>query len=170
MKTLKYLAILPLLATASHALTLDIAAGTSGLDRYDRSSVVGIGIGTQLNREFHLGLNFAQKNLITPGDVDATARALTIDLTYELNSSSFAAIRPFVGVGAGMARYSGESIATNGGAVTKLFAGIAFKLSETVSLSLTEQNVKLYNVQELVGGPKYNITSWETVAALRFKF
>ena len=171
MKTLKYLAILPLMAAASQAITLDVGVGYATPKPYDGGTVVGFGIGTQLNREFHLGLNYAQKNIVSTANlVDAKARAVTLDLTYELNSSPYAAIRPFVGVGVGVVRFSGASIATGSTSATKLFAGIAFKLSNTVDVILTEQNVKFYNVQELAGGPKIGVTSWESVAALRFKF
>jgi opacity protein-like surface antigen len=167
MKTLSTLALLTA-ATAAQAYTLDVNVGHSRLDNYDNVSLVGLGVGTQLNNEFHLGLNFGRKSISSAVSlVDAKATSATLDLTYNLSQGG---IRPFVGAGVGGVRFSGDSIDTKNAFATKLFAGIAFQISSNVELTLTAQNSKFYSVQELAGGPKTNITSWDGVAGLRFSF
>ena len=89
MKTLRYLAVLPLMAAASQALTLDLQLGygkpnapLSGGADADNTSVVGIGIGTYLTENSHLGLNISTRDIVTPDPVDAAARtAICIDAT-----------------------------------------------------------------------------------------
>ncbi|MEY4306772.1 MAG: hypothetical protein RJA95_140, partial [Verrucomicrobiota bacterium] len=118
--------------------------------------------------DFHLGLNFGRKSISSAVSlVDAKATSATLDLTYNLSQGG---IRPFVGAGVGGVRFSGDSIDTKNAFATKLFAGIAFQISSNVELTLTAQNSKFYSVQELAGGPKTNITSWDGVAGLRFSF
>ncbi len=171
MKTLSTLAVLSLTA-AAQAITLDINAGHSTPKNYDNVSVVGLGIGTQLNNEFHLGLNVAQKNvtdigIVGPGGVDGKARSATLDLTYTLSQGG---IRPFVGVGVGGVWFSGASIDTTNAFATKLFVGVSFQISQNIDLVLSAQNSKFYSVQKTAGGPEENITSWDAIAGLRFTF
>ena len=173
MKTLSTLTLLAA-ASAAQAYTLDVNVGHSRVDNYDNVSVVGLGIGTHLNSEYHLGLNFAQKNLTDigiagPGGVDAKARTATLDLTYSLSQGG---IRPFIGAGVGGVHFSGDSVqGPHNCFASKLFAGIAFPVSQNVDFSLTVQNSKFYNVQILApGGAKTNITSWDALAGLRFSF
>ena len=98
MKTLTSLALLPLMAAAASAYTLDVAVGASSPSGYDSNSIVGLGFGTQLNNDFHLGLNLNSKKIVNSlNGVDASARAATIDLTYELNGNG--GIRPFPDAG-----------------------------------------------------------------------
>ena len=98
MKTLSTLAVLTA-ATAAQAYTLDVNVGHSRLDNYDNVSVVGLGIGTHLNNEYHLGLNFGRKNISSAVNlVDAKATSATLDLTYNLSQGG---IRPFIGAGVG---------------------------------------------------------------------
>jgi opacity protein-like surface antigen len=167
MKTLSTLALLTA-ATAAQAYTLDVNVGHSRLDNYDNVSVVGLGVGTQLNNEFHLGLNFGRKNISSAANlVDAKATSATFDLTYNLSQGG---IRPFVGAGIGGVRFSGDSIDTKTAFATKLFAGLSFPITQNVEFTLTAQNSKFYSVQELAGGAKTNITSWDALAGLRFSF
>ena len=173
MKTLSTLALLTA-AAASQAYTLDVAVGHANSNDFDNASIVGVGIGTQLNNDFHLGFNIASKSLASDlssptqfAGVDATVRTATIDLTYELSSGG---IRPFIGAGVGGVRFSGDSIDTKTAFATKLFLGISFPITPNVEFTLTAQNSKFYSVQELAGGPKTNITSWDGIAGLRFNF
>lgn len=167
MKTLSTLALLTA-ATAAQAYTLDVNVGHSRLDNYDNVSVIGLGIGTQLNNDFHLGLNFGRKNITsTVALVDAKATSATLDLTYNLSQGG---IRPFVGAGIGGVRFSGDSIDTKNAFATKLFLGVSFPISQNIEFTLTAQNSKFYSVQEIPAGPKTNITSWDGIAGLRFSF
>ena len=167
MKTLSILALLTA-ATAAQAYTLDVNVGHSKLDNYDNASVIGLGIGTHLNNEYHLGLNFARKSIFSASNVDAKATSATVDLTYNLSQGN--GIRPFIGAGIGGVRFSGASIDTKTAFATKLFVGIAFPVSPNVEFSLSAQNSKFYSVQELANGPKTTVSSWDGVAALRFNF
>jgi len=167
MKTLSTIALLTA-ATAAQAYTLDVNVGHSRLDNYDNVSVVGLGIGTHLNNEYHLGLNFGRKSISSAvALVDAKATSATLDLTYNLSQGG---IRPFIGAGIGGVRFSGDSIDTKTAFATKLFLGISFPITQNVEFTLTAQNSKFYSVQELAGGPKTNITSWDGIAGLRFSF
>ena len=167
MKTLSTHALLTA-ATAAQAYTLDVNVGHSRLDNYDNVSLVGLGVGTQLNNEFHLGLNFGRKSISSAVSlVDAKATSATLDLTYNLSQGG---IRPFVGAGVGGVHFSGASIDTKNAFATKLFAGIAFQISSNVELTLTAQNSKFYSVQELAGGAKTTVSSWDGIAGLRFSF
>jgi outer membrane protein W len=168
MKTLSILALLTA-ATAAQAYTLDVNVGHSRLDNYDNVSVVGLGIGTHLNNEYHLGLNVGRKNISSAtAFVDAKATSATLDLTYNLSQGN--GIRPFIGAGVGGVHFSGLSIDTKNAFATKLFVGIAFPISQNVELSVSAQNSKFYSVQELAGGAKTTISSWDGIAALRFNF
>ena len=167
MKTLSTLTLLAA-ASAAQAYTLDVNVGHSRPDNYDNVSVIGLGIGTYLSSEYHLGLNFGRKNVVnTVTLVDAKATSATVDLTYSLSQGG---IRPFVGLGVGGVQFSGASIYTSSALATKLFAGVSFPVSQNVDFSLTLQNSKFYSVQELAAGPKVNITSWDALAGLRFSF
>ena len=168
MKTLSTLALLTA-ATAAQAYTLDVQVGHSRLDNYDNASVIGLGIGTQLNNECHLGLNFGRKSIASEAAlVDAKATSATLDLTYNL--SPVGGIRPFVGAGVGAVRFTGDSIFTKNALATKLFVGIAFPITQNVEFSVSAQNSKFYSVQELSGGAKTTVSSWDGIAALRFNF
>jgi len=178
MKSLRYLAVLPLMAAASQALTLDVQLGTSnpgapisgGADA-DTTSVVGLGLGTYLTENSHLGLNFSTRNIEAPGvgnPVDAKARTATVDYTYELNSTG--GIKPFIGAGLGYAwmknTYKSSAFASN------VFAGLRFAVTDTVDFTLTGRLVQLHGVDfyNVVGENNRQVNIFEGIAGLRFKF
>ena len=168
MKTLSILALLTA-ATAAQAYTLDVNVGHSKLSgTYDDVSVIGLGVGSHLNNEFHLGLNVSRKNIFEVSNVDATATSATLDLTYNLSPTG--GIRPFIGAGVGAVRFKGDSIFTKNALATKFFVGLAFPITQNVEFSVSAQNSKFHGVQELDGGPKATVTSWDGIAALRFNF
>ena len=168
MKTLSILALLPA-ATAAQAYTLDVNVGHSKLSgTYDDVSVIGLGVGSQLNNEFHLGLNVSRKSIYEVSNVDAKATSATLDLTYNLSPTG--GIRPFIGAGVGAVRFTGDSIFTKNALTTKFFVGLAFPINQNVEFSVSAQNSKVHGVQELDGGPKATVTSWDGIAALRFNF
>ena len=168
MKTLSILALLTA-ATAAQAYTLDINVGHSKLSgTYDDVSVIGLGVGSQLNNEFHLGLNVSRKSIYEVSNVDAKATSATLDLTYNLSPTG--GIRPFIGAGVGAVRFTGDSIFTKNALATKFFVGLAFPITQNVEFSVSAQNSKFHGVQELDGGPKATVTSWDGIAALRFNF
>lgn len=168
MKTLSILALLTA-ATAAQAYTLDINVGHSKLSgTYDDVSVIGLGVGSHLNNEFHLGLNVSRKNIFEVSNVDAKATSATLDLTYNLSPTG--GIRPFIGAGVGAVRFTGDSIFTKNALTTKFFVGLAFPINQNVEFSVSAQNSKFHGVQELQNGPKATVTSWDGIAALRFNF
>ena len=169
MKTLSTLALLTA-ATAAQAYTLDVNVGHSRLSNtYDDVSLIGLGVGSQLNNEFHLGLNVGRKNISSDvALVDAKATSATLDLTYSL--SPMGGIRPFVGAGVGAVRFKGESIHTKNALSTKFFIGLAFPINQNVEFSVSAQNSKFHGVQEIEYGSKATVTSWDGIAALRFNF
>ena len=168
MKTLSILALLTA-ATAAQAYTLDINVGHSKLSgTYDDVSVIGLGVGSHLNNEFHLGLNVSRKNIFEVSNVDAKATSATLDLTYNLSPTG--GIRPFIGAGVGAVRFKGDSIFTKNALATKFFVGLAFPITQNVEFSVSAQNSKFHGVQELENGPKATVTSWDGIAALRFNF
>ena len=168
MKTLSILALLTA-ATAAQAYTLDINVGHSKLSgTYDDVSVIGLGVGSQLNNEFHLGLNVSRKSIYEVSNVDAKATSATLDLTYSL--SPMGGIRPFVGAGVGAVRFTGDSIFTKNALATKFFVGLAFPITQNIEFSVSAQNSKFHGVQVLENGPKATVTSWDGIAALRFNF
>ena len=168
MKTLSTLALLTA-ATAAQAYTLDINVGHSKLSgTYDDVSVIGLGVGSQLNNEFHLGLNVSRKSIYEVSNVDAKATSATLDLTYNLSPTG--GIRPFIGAGVGAVRFTGDSIFTKNALTTKFFVGLAFPINQNVEFSVSAQNSKFHGVQELENGPKATVTSWDGIAALRFNF
>jgi opacity protein-like surface antigen len=168
MKTLSILALLTA-ATAAQAYTLDINVGHSKLDDYDGVNVIGLGIGSHLNNEYHLGLNVGRKNIKSDvALVDAKATSATLDLTYSL--SPVGGIRPFIGAGVGAVRFTGDSIFTKNALATKLFIGIAFPITQNAEFSVSAQSSKFHGVQELDGGPKTTVGSVDGIAALRFNF
>lgn len=168
MKTLSTLALLTA-ATAAQAYTLDINVGHSKLDDYDGVNVIGLGIGSHLNNEFHLGLNVGRKNIKSDvALVDAKATSATLDLTYSL--SPVGGIRPFIGAGVGAVRFKGDSIFTKNALATKLFIGIAFPITQNAEFSISAQSSKFHGVQELQNGPKTTVGSVDGIAALRFNF
>ena len=168
MKTLSILALLTA-ATAAQAYTLDINVGHSKLSgTYDDVSVIGLGVGSHLNNEFHLGLNVSRKSIYEVSNVDAKATSATLDLTYNLSPTG--GIRPFIGAGVGAVRFTGDSIFTKNALATKFFVGLAFPINQNVEFSVSAQNSKFHGVQELQNGPKATVTSWDGIAALRFNF
>jgi outer membrane protein W len=168
MKTLSTLALLTA-ATAAQAYTLDVNVGQSKLDNYDNVSLIGLGVGSHLNNEFHLGLNVGRKNIKSDvALVDAKATSATLDLTYSL--SPVGGIRPFIGAGVGAVRFTGDSIFTKNALSTKLFIGLAFPINQNVEFSVSAQSSKFHGVQELNGGPKTTVSSVDGIAALRFNF
>ena len=178
MKSLRYLAVLPLMAAASQALTLDVQLGygqpsapISGGSDADDTSVVGLGIGTYLTENSHLGLNLSTRDIDAPGvgnPVDAAARTALIDYTYELNSTG--GLKPFIGAGVGYAwmknTHKSSALASN------VFAGIRFEVTESVDFSLTARLVQLYNVDfyPVAGEENRQVNVFEGIAGLRFKF
>jgi len=168
MKTLSTIALLTA-ATAAQAYTLDVNVGHSRLSgTYDDVSVIGLGVGSQLNNELHLGLNVSRKSIYEALNVDAKATSATLDLTYSL--SPVGGIRPFVGAGVGAVRFKGDSIHTKNALATKFFVGLSFPITQNIEFSVSAQNSKFHGVQELDGGPKATVTSWDGIAALRFNF
>ena len=168
MKTLSILALLTA-ATAAQAYTLDINVGHSKLDDYDGVNVIGLGVGSHLNNEFHLGLNVGRKNIRSDvALVDAKATSATLDLTYSL--SPVGGIRPFIGAGVGAVRFKGDSIFTKNALATKLFIGIAFPITQNAEFSISAQSSKFHGVQELQNGSKTTVGSVDGIAALRFNF
>ncbi len=168
MKTLSTLALLTA-ATAAQAYTLDVNVGQSRhSNAYDDVSVIGLGVGSQLNHECHLGLNVSRTSIYVALNVDAKATSATLDLTYSL--SPMGGSRPFVGAGVGAVRFTGDSIFTKNALATKFFVGLAFPINQNVEFSVSAQNSKFHGVQEIDGGPKATITSWDGIAALRFNF
>ena len=175
MKSLRYLAVLPLMAAAAQALTLDVQLGygkpsapISGGAGADNTSVVGLGIGTYLTENSHLGLNISTRDIVTPDPVDAAARTAIIEYTYELNSAG--GIKPFIGAGIG---YGWMKNTVNKSALASdVFAGLRFEINENVDFTLTARLHQLYNVDfaNVVGEENRQVNSFEGVAGLRFKF
>jgi len=176
MKSLRYLAALPLMAAAAQALTLDVQLGygkpnaplaTGGAS--DNTSVVGLGIGTYLTENSHLGLNLSTRDIVAPDDyVDATARTAILEYTYELNSTG--GIKPFIGAGIGYAWLKNTAKST--ALASDVFAGLRFEVTETVDFTLTARLHQLYNVDffDVAGENNRQVNSFEAVAGLRFKF
>lgn len=175
MKSLRYLAVLPLMAAASQALTIDVQLGygkpnapLSGGADADNTSVVGLGIGTYLTENSHLGLNLSTRDIVTPDPVDAAARTAIVEYTYELNSTG--GIRPFIGAGIGYGWLTNTAKRT--ALATDVFAGMRFEVTESVDFTLTARLHQLYNVDfaNVVGEENRQVNSFEAVAGLRFKF
>lgn len=175
MKSLRYLAVLPLMAAASQALTIDVQLGygkpnapLSGGADADNTSVVGLGIGTYLTENSHLGLNLSTRDIVTPDPVDVAARTAIVEYTYELNSTG--GIRPFIGAGIGYGWLTNTAKRT--ALATDVFAGMRFEVTESVDFTLTARLHQLYNVDfaNVVGEENRQVNSFEAVAGLRFKF
>ena len=177
MTSLSTLAVLSLSA-AAQALTLDIQIGTSNLSApiaggptADNSSVVGIGVGTLLTENSHLGLNFSSRSIVEStgaSPVDATARTAILEYTYELNSAG--GIKPFIGLGIGYAWLKNTDKAT--ALASDVFAGLRFTVTDSVDVTLTARAHQLYNVDfsQIVGENNRQVNSFEALAGLRFKF
>ena len=175
MKTLRYLAVLPLMAAASQALTLDLQLGygkpnapLSGGASADNTSVVGIGIGTYLTENSHLGLNLSTRDIVTADPVDAAARTAIVEYTYELNSNG--GIKPFIGAGIGYGWM--KNTVSKSALASDVFAGLRFEINENVDFTLTARLHQLYNVDfaDVVGENNRQVNSFEGLAGLRFKF
>ena len=176
MKTLSTIAVLSLTA-AAQALTLDLQVGTSkagtplgsaGAASADSSSVVGVGIGTQLSEASHIGINLSSRSIVTADPIDATARTAIVEYTYELNPNG--GIHPFVGAGIGYAWLKNTDGAT--ALASDVFAGLRFTVTESVDLTITARAHQLYNVDfsQTVGESNRQVNSFEAVVGLRFKF
>lgn len=174
MKTLSTLAVLSLTA-AAQALTIDLQFGTASVGtplaggaEADSSSVVGVGIGTQLSDTSHLGLNLSTRDIVTADPVNAKARTAIIEYTYELNPTG--GIHPFVGAGIGYAWLKNTDGAT--ALASDVFAGLRFTVTESVDLTFTARAHQLYNVDFSQVAGEYNrqVNSFEAIAGLRFKF
>jgi len=177
MKSLRYLAALPLMAAAAQALTLDVQLGygqpnapLSGGADADDTAVVGLGIGTYLTENSHLGLNLSTRDIVTADPVDATARTAIVEYTHELNSPG--GITPFLGAGSGYGWL--KNTASKTALASDVFAGLRFEVTETVDFTLTARLHQLYNVDfdpnGAVGEVNRRVNSFEAIAGLRFKF
>ncbi len=176
MKSLRYLAVLPLMAAASQALTFDVQLGygkpsapISGGSDADNTSVVGLGIGTYLTENSHLGLNFSTRDIVNAASfVDAAARTAIVEYTYELNSNG--GIKPFIGAGIGYGWLKNTAKST--ALASDVFAGLRFEVNENVDFTLTARLHQLYNVDfaNVVGEENRQVNSFEGIAGLRFKF
>ena len=169
MKTLSTLALLTA-ATAAQAYTLDVNVGHSRLSNtYDDVSLIGLGVGSQLNNEFHLGLNVSRKSIydMNVALVDAKATSATLDLTYSL--SPMGGIRPFVGAGVGYSWLSGTGVTSKSVLTTDVFAGVRFALSENLDIAFTVKNAQFSGVK-YTSGAKHTITDWSQSVGLRLKF
>ena len=174
MKTLSTLAVLTLTA-AAQALTIDVQLGTgkpstplAGGASADNTSIVGVGIGTHLSENSHLGLNLSTRDIVTSDPVDAKARTALIEYTYELNQTG--GIHPFIGAGIGYAWHKNTDKST--ALASDVFAGLRFTITESVDLTLTARLHQLYNVDfsQVQGENNRQVNSFEAVAGLRFKF
>ena len=175
MKTLSTLAVLTLTA-AAQALTIDLQFGTASVGtplaggaEADSSSVVGVGIGTQLTDTSHLGINLSTRDIVTADPVNAKARTAILEYTYELNPTG--GIHPFVGAGIGYAWLKNTDGAT--ALASDVFAGLRFTVTESVDLTFTARAHQLYNVdfnQGIQGEFNRQVNSFEAIAGLRFKF
>ncbi len=176
MKTLSTLAVLSLTA-AAQALTVDLQFGTgsigtplgsAGAAKADSSSVVGVGIGTQISDTSHLGINLSTRDIVTTDPVDAKARTAIIEYTYELNPTG--GIHPFIGAGIGYAWLKNTDGAT--ALASDVFAGLRFTITESVDLTFTARAHQLYNVDfsQVQGENNRQVNSFEAIAGLRFKF
>ena len=176
MKSLRYFAVLPLMAAAAQALTFDVQLGygkpsapISGGSDADNTSVIGIGIGTYLTENSHLGLNLSTRDIVSaPDNVDAAARTALIEYTYELNSAG--GIKPFIGAGIGYGWLKNTHKST--ALASDVFAGLRFEINENVDFTLTARLHQLYNVDffDVAGENNRQVNSFEGVAGLRFKF
>ena len=175
MKSLRYLAVLPLMAAASQALTFDLQLGygkpnaplNTGVAA-DNTSVVGIGIGTYLTENSHLGLNVSTRDIVTADPVDASARTAIVEYTYELNSTG--GIKPFIGAGIGYGWLT--NTVKSSALATDVFAGMRFEVTESVDFTLTARLHQLHGVDfaNVVCEENRQVNSFEAVAGLRFKF
>ena len=175
MKTLSTLAVLTLTA-AAQALTIDLQFGTASVGtplaggaEADSSSVVGVGIGTQLTDTSHLGINLSTRDIVTADPVNAKARTAILEYTYELNPTG--GIHPFIGAGIGYAWLKNTDGAT--ALASDVFAGLRFTVTESVDLTFTARAHQLYNVdfnQGVQGEFNRQVNSFEAIAGLRFKF
>jgi opacity protein-like surface antigen len=176
MKSLRYLAVLPLMAAAAQALTFDVQLGygkpsapISGGTDADNTSVVGLGIGTYLTENSHLGLNVSTRDIVNAASVvDATARTAIVEYTYELNSTG--GIKPFIGAGIGYGWLKNTFKKT--ALASDVFAGLRFEVTETVDFTLTARLHQLYDVDfyDVAGENNRQVNSFEALAGLRFHF
>ena len=177
MKSQRTLAALPLMAAASQALTLDVQLGygkpnapIAGGSGADNTSVIGLGIGTYLTENSHLGLNFSTRDIVTNdvAPVDASARTAILEYTYELNSAG--GIKPFIGAGIGYGWLKNTFKST--ALASDVFAGLRFEINENVDFTLTARLHQLYNVDfsDVDTDLNRQVNSFEALAGLRFNF
>jgi opacity protein-like surface antigen len=177
MKNLRYLAALPLMAAASQALTLDVQLGYGKPSQplatgsgADNTSVIGLGIGTYLTENSHLGLNFSTRDIVTNdvAPVDASARTAILEYTYELNSAG--GIKPFIGAGIGYGWLKNTLKST--ALASDVFAGLRFEINENIDFTLTARLHQLYNVDfsDVDTDLNRQVNSFEALAGLRFNF
>lgn len=175
MKTLRHLALLPLVAAAAHAYTIEFELGKSNPSSLDNSSVVGLNVATGLgSSDFEIGANLTSFDVSNSAvNASSTARDASIDLTYNLNSSK-GGIRPYVGVGLGYAWFSNNNSSNaanfSGSCLTTAaFVGIRFALSDTVDINFQARNVELLDAKT-VGNGKHTVNDWQSIAGIRLKF
>lgn len=175
MKTLRTLALLPLMAAAAQAYTLDIQIGygdpsnpLSGGADAESTSVVGIGFGDYLTDNSHLGLNLSTRDIVTADPVDSKARTAILEYTYELNSTG--GLKPFIGVGIGYAKLT--NTLKDNALATNFFAGMRFNITQSVDLTLTARALQLHDVDfsATVGEFNRQVNFFEATAGLRFSF
>jgi opacity protein-like surface antigen len=189
MKHLRTLAVLPLVAAAAQAYTLEFQLGQSNPGGrnadtgvgYNNTSLVGITWATSISNDqkVNIGVNLNNRTLATnegPGLTEPATKigvfTTSLDLSYDLNPRG--GISPFVGAGVGYAWLSNKNnqtvTASNSALSLSGFAGVRFNISRSLDFTLTARNNHLIDVKNSDGTIKKNIESWESIAGLRFKF
>ncbi|NBX01467.1 porin family protein [bacterium] len=189
MKHLRTLAVLPLVAAAAQAYTLEFQLGQSNPGGsnadtgvgYNNTSLVGITWATSISKDqkVNIGVNLNNRSLATNEGSGLSQPATKIgvfttslDLSYDVNPRG--GISPFIGAGIGYAWLSnknGLTTTTSNSAMSLSgFAGVRFNISKSMDFTLTARNNHLIDVKNSDGTIKNNIESWESIAGLRFKF
>ncbi len=175
MKSLRYLALLPLAAAAAQAYTIEFELGKNNPSGRDNSNVVGIDVATTIgNSDFEIGANLTSFDIANSTlGATGTAYNASLDLTYNLVGTK-GGIRPFVGAGLGYAWLTNDG--TNNAASYKgscmslaAYAGVRFVLSDTLDLAFQFRNVQLLDAQ-VVSGTRSTLNNWQSLASLRLKF
>lgn len=188
MKHLRTLALLPLVAAASQAATIEFQFGKSNpvgsnFDtgvKYNSGTLTGITVAGNVNRNFELGLNVNYKHLATDEVGLSTASNLgvlnaSLDLTYDINPRG--GIAPFIGIGAGYAwlsntKYPDDSLVTTskGLFTASAFVGVRFAINNKLDFTLTARDTYYIGLKNFDGSNKSNIQNWEAIAGLRYRF
>lgn len=187
MKHLRTLAVLPMVAAAAQAYTLEFQLGQSNANGansdtgigYNNTSLVGVtwAMPVSKDQKVNIGINLNNRSLSTNEDLLNAATKIGVfttsfDLSYDLNPRG--GISPFIGAGIGYAWLSNKNdiLATASNSALSLsgFAGVRFNLSKSMDFTLTARNNHLLDVKNSDGSTKRNIQSWESIAGLRFKF